>query len=55
MATDFAGEKFASKEAFKNRLCQFTVNRNEGIYESGIMEFHSKGQQVVEQKGAYLT
>jgi len=55
MANDFAGEKFASREACENRLSQFFANRDEGFYERGIMKLPSKWQQVIEQNGAYLT
>ncbi|QQP54383.1 Histone-lysine N-methyltransferase SETMAR [Caligus rogercresseyi] len=45
MANDFAGEKFASREACENRLSHF-ANREEGFYENGIMKLPSKWQQV---------
>jgi len=53
MANDFAGEKFASREACENRLSQFFANRNEGFYERGIMKLPSKWQQIIEQNGAF--
>ncbi|KAG5308008.1 SETMR methyltransferase, partial [Acromyrmex insinuator] len=55
MANDFAGEKFALREACENRLSQFFANRDEGFYERGIMELPSKWQQVIELNDAYLT
>ena len=42
MANNFAGEKFASREACKNQLSQFFINRDEGFYERGIMELPLK-------------
>jgi len=32
MANNFAGEKFASREACENRLSQFFANRDEEIF-----------------------
>ncbi|OAD54130.1 Histone-lysine N-methyltransferase SETMAR [Eufriesea mexicana] len=49
MANNFAGEKFASREACENRLSQFFANRDKDFYERGIMELPSKWQQVIEQ------
>jgi len=41
MANNFAGEKFASREACENRLSQFFANRDEGFYERGVMKLPS--------------
>ncbi|XP_045482050.1 histone-lysine N-methyltransferase SETMAR-like [Harmonia axyridis] len=37
MANNFAGEKFASTEAWENQLSQFFTNSDVGLYERGIM------------------
>lgn len=46
IATDFAGEKFASREAYENRLSQFFTNRDD---ERGILQLPSKWPQVIEK------
>jgi len=53
MANNFAGEKFASREACENPLSQFFANRDEGFYERSIMELPSKWQQIIEQNGTF--
>lgn len=53
MSNYFAGERFALREAFENRLPHFFANGNKGFSESGTIKLASKQQQVIEQNVAY--
>ena len=54
MANDFAGEKFAWREACENRLSQFFANGDKGFCGRGIMKLLLKWEQVYEKNGAYF-
>jgi len=50
----FNGVKLTSKEACKNHLSQFFVQKSQKVFSNGIMVLPQKWQKVVEQNGIYL-
>ncbi|GFV06411.1 histone-lysine N-methyltransferase SETMAR [Trichonephila clavipes] len=48
-------KKLGSREDRENRLLEFFTNKNQNLYERGVVKLPLKWQQIIQQNGTYLT
>ncbi|GFV44496.1 transposase [Trichonephila clavipes] len=48
-------KKLRSREDCENQLLEFFANKNQDFYERDIMKLPLKLQQIIQQRGAYVT
>ncbi|GFW59417.1 histone-lysine N-methyltransferase SETMAR [Trichonephila clavipes] len=48
-------KKLGSREDCENRFLDVFVNKGQNFYERSIRQLSLKGQQIIQQNGAYLT